>query len=73
MASSSRLPVWWECEILECVMALGRGRTRVNIKVAWRPSGDGGFGWFGPQNHHGGRFPYLSLKIGSVSDAVGWQ
>lgn len=31
--------------------ALARGRTRVNImEVVWQPSGDGQFGWFGPQN-----------------------
>jgi hypothetical protein len=41
MASSSRLPVWRECERLEGIVALDGGRTRVNIRVAWRPSG----GW----------------------------
>ncbi|RLN43433.1 hypothetical protein C2845_PM01G47980 [Panicum miliaceum] len=41
MAGSNRMPVRWECERLEGVMALGGDRARVNIGVAWEPSG----GW----------------------------
>ena len=35
---------------------LGGDWTRADIEeVAWRPSKDGRFGWFGPQNHRAGR------------------
>ena len=39
--SRRKAPMGWECEKLENVVALGGGRTCVNIRVVWRPSGDG--------------------------------
>nr|TKW13032.1 hypothetical protein SEVIR_5G073233v2 [Setaria viridis] len=51
---------------------LGGGQTHVDIEeVAWRPSEDGRFGWFGPQNHRAGRFPGLSLKTRGEPGAAG--
>ena len=50
----------------------GGGRTRVDTEeVAWRPRGDGRFGWFGPQNHRRGRFSGLGLKTGGESGVAG--
>jgi hypothetical protein len=60
MASLSRLPVRRECERLEGVVALGGGRTRVDIGVVWWPSEDG-------------RFPGLDLKTRGASGAAGWR
>lgn len=51
---------------------LGRDWTRVDIEeIAWRPSGDGRFQWFEPQNHRAGRFPGLGLKTGGASNVPG--
>ena len=70
-ASSSRRPVRGSERLGR--QDLGGGRTRVYIEeVAWRPSGDGRFGWFGPQNHQAGRFTGLGLKTGGASGAAGW-
>ena len=50
---------------------LGKDWTRVDIEeIAWRPSGDGRFQWFEPQNHRVGRFPGLGLKTGGVLGVV---
>ena len=51
---------------------LDGGRTRVDTEeVARRPSEDGRFGWFGPQNHRRGRFSGLGLKTGGESGVAG--
>ena len=43
---------------------LGGDWTRADIEeVAWRPSGDGRFGWFGSQNHRAGKFPVWVFKL----------
>ena len=60
-----------ESALVESSGRLGGGRTCVDIEeVAWRPSEDGRFGWFGPQNYRVGRFADLGLKTGGQPDAA---
>ena len=51
---------------------LGKDWTRVDIEeIAWRPSGDGRFEWFGPQNYRVSRFSGLGLKTRGTTGATG--
>ena len=50
------------------------GLTCAGIReVAWWPSGDGWFGWFGPQNHRTGIFSSLASKPEARPMQPDWQ
>ena len=56
-----------ESNRMETSEAWQRLNPRVDIEVvAWRPSEDGWFEWFGSQNHQTDRFLELGLKTGSA-------